>query len=226
MIFSFMKLAKNTNRVQKQATRDKILQGAIEVFSNYPYGTASVRMVGRAAGVDHPLVSYHFPSKAVLFEEVIDSVFGDFFQAHVSWFDGLGQRGNEADMEARLDRMIEYVSEQPAAFRIVALNLVQPEGHEVIPGYDGIQTFVTKMKQTLTSNVRLQGSAEDLDRLINSFNVLAVNYLGAGSYYAGKLGLKPESLEYRKWVKETLMFLFLPRYLEFVGSKDEDRVVG
>lgn len=46
-------------------------------------------MIGKAAGIDHPLVNYYFPTKAVLFEEVIKQVTDEYYQADLSWFDGL-----------------------------------------------------------------------------------------------------------------------------------------
>ena len=48
----------------QKATRLKILKAARKVFAQYAYHAASIRMIGKEAGIDHPLISYYFPSKA------------------------------------------------------------------------------------------------------------------------------------------------------------------
>ena len=55
-------------RNHKTATREKILAAAKKVFAQHPYSTASIRMVGKTAEIDHPLISYYFPTKAELYE--------------------------------------------------------------------------------------------------------------------------------------------------------------
>jgi AcrR family transcriptional regulator len=207
---------------KKKPTREKILEGAIHVFSNYPYYAASIRMIGKSAGIDHPLVNYYFPTKAALFEEMIEHVTDEYYLANISWFDGLEKLDPETGLGLYIDRFFDFAVNHPGALRIVALNLVQSEEHDVIPGYERVRDFFAKTKQTFKNAIPMLGTAGDIEMFINSFNTLAINYLGAGPYYAGILGLKPGSRQYLKWVKETMMFVFLPQLKQIISGENKN----
>jgi hypothetical protein len=55
----------------------------------------------------------------------------------------------------------------------------------------------------------------------HNINTLAINYLGAGTYYAGIMGLDPDGPEYRQSVKENLMSLFLPILKQLVRGNNQ-----
>ena len=74
---------------KSEKTRHKILGAACKVFAKHPYNSASIRMVGKEGGFDHPLITYYFPTKADLFEAVVAEVCEEFYQANISWFEGL-----------------------------------------------------------------------------------------------------------------------------------------
>jgi AcrR family transcriptional regulator len=52
-------------------TREKLLQAAIQVFSEHGYEGATVRMICRKAGVNIALVSYHYGDKLELYRAVV-----------------------------------------------------------------------------------------------------------------------------------------------------------
>jgi AcrR family transcriptional regulator len=64
---------KKVNRVQPSVTetREKLLQAAIQVFSESGYEGSTVRMICRRADVNIALVSYHFGDKLALYRAVI-----------------------------------------------------------------------------------------------------------------------------------------------------------
>lgn len=202
----------------KKPTRDIILAAATQVFSDYPYYTASIRMIGKAAGIEHPLVSYYFPNKAALFEEVLKTETEKYYEAHTTWFDGLAALKPEKGLSLYLDRFLEFARNHPKPLRIITLNLVQAEDSEIIPGYQQIQNFFEKTAATFTQKIPLTGSKEDIEKLTSSFNTLAINYLGAGTYYAGILGMDPASRQYIKWVKDSLTYITLPRLKKLLGE--------
>lgn len=53
------------------ATREAILQAAMRLIASHGYRGFSLRDLGRAVGVSHPAVIYHFPSKEALLYAVI-----------------------------------------------------------------------------------------------------------------------------------------------------------
>ena len=214
---------KGAKRNQKTATRDKILEAAKRVFAERPYSAASIRMVGKAAGIDHPLISYYFPTKAELFEAVVADVADTYVQANTSWFEGLEEMSASRGLSRYLDRLLDFTSKHPETLRIVALNLVQPEESEIIPGYRQMQGLLTRNTETFRKVAALRSSTREIRMFTESFNTLVINYLGAATYYGGILGMNPRSPAYRRWVKETLLLLFLPRLKQLIRGESPDR---
>ena len=54
-----------------EATRDRILRLADQLFAEHGYPRVSMRMVATAAGVTKPALYYHFRNKDALFEECV-----------------------------------------------------------------------------------------------------------------------------------------------------------
>ena len=209
------------NRILKTNTREKILEAAKKVFAKYPYYAASIRMIGKAAGLDHPLISYYFPTKADLFEAVLEDIVGQYYQANITWFAGLEKLSPSDGLSLYIDRLFEFALNHPEALRIIAINLVQAEESEIIPGYQRIQDLYAKMSLTFKSAVPLRASASEIEMFTQSFNTLVINFLGAGIYYAGILGLDPQGSDYLKWVKEALVFLLLPRLRQLTDGENQ-----
>jgi AcrR family transcriptional regulator len=71
-----------TRRRQARAvdTRERILAAALAEFAEHGFAGASTRAVATAAGVQHPLVSYHFESKEGLWRAVLEATVGAFMQ--------------------------------------------------------------------------------------------------------------------------------------------------
>ena len=191
------------------------------MFSDYPYYAASIRMIGKAAGIEHPLINYYFPTKAALFEEVLETVTAEYYQANISWFHGLEGMDPETGLSLYLVRFLDFALKHPKPLRIIALNLVQAEGPEIIPGYQRIQSLFTNMTRTFINTVPLNAPTHSVEMLTASFNTLAINYLGASTYYSGILGMEPHSPEYLNWVKDSLTFMILPRLKQLLGGAVE-----
>ena len=208
-------------RNHKTATREKILAAAKKVFAEHPYYAASIRMVGKAAGIDHPLISYYFPTKAELFEAVVEDVAETYYQANTSWLEGLGELSASRGLSLYIDRLLDFALIHPEALRIIALNLVQPEESAIIPGFRRIQALLAGNTETFRHVAALRGSADEIRMFTESFNTMVINYLGAATYYAGILGVDPRSPDYLHWVKETLLFLFLPRLKQLIRGEGQ-----
>jgi len=204
----------------RKATRLKILKAARKIFAQYAYHAASIRMIGKEAGIDHPLISYYFSSKAILFEAVLADIVQEWHKANVTWFKGLDKMGLEAGLSLYLDRMLDYSRKRPYAAQVFLLNMVQAQDADTIPGYQAIQKFFDQSTQLLKSLIPIQATDSDIENFTQSFNTLAMSYVGAKSYYAGILGIPVNSRQYKKWVKDMLMDLFLPRLKQLMFGKD------
>ena len=191
-------------------TRDNIIKAARIVFTEHPYKAASVRMIGKEGGFDHPLINYYFPSKAALFEAVVAQICEEFCDANISWFDGLERMRPRDGLPLYLDRLIEFNRNTPEPLKIILLNCSQIDKLEEIPGYQHIPETLAKARRTFEDKVPLRADANQIEKFIFSFNSLLVYYLGAAPCQAAVLGMKSASAEYYKWVKETMVSVFLP----------------
>jgi AcrR family transcriptional regulator len=210
----------------KKATRLKILKAARKIFAQYAYHAASIRMIGKEAGIDHPLISYYFPSKADLFEAVLADIVQEWHKANETWSKGIDKMGPEAGLSLYIDRMLDYSRKHPYAAQVFLLNMVQAQDADTIPGYQAIQEFFDRTTQLLKSLVSMQASDSDIEKFRQSFYTLAMSYVGAKSYYAGILGIPANSRQYKQWVKEILMDLFLPRLIQLMyGEKNKNEPI-
>jgi len=204
----------------KKTTRLKILKAARKVFAQRAYHAASIRMIGKEAGIDHPLISYYFPSKAELFEAVLTDIVQEWDKFNEAAFEGLDKMRPEAGLALYIDRIIGNSRKQPYAARVYLLNMVQAQDEEAIPGYQAIRTFFERTIAIFKDRIPLQASNRDIEIFRQGLNSLILSYLGAKSYYAAILGMDADSGEYEKWLKDMLMTLFLPRLEELISGKE------
>jgi TetR/AcrR family transcriptional regulator len=211
---------------KSEITREKILTAARTVFSEHPYKAASMRMIGKTGGFDHPLIHYYFPAKAELFEAVVAEICAEFYRQNLSWFDGLDRLDPRDGLPLYIDRFLDYNFKHPEAFKIISLNSSQFDKFSEIPGYQHIPELLTKTRRTFEAKVPMQATREEIGRFINSFNTLVIFYLGAAPCQAEVLGMEPDSNEYRIWVKETLIYVFLPLLEKLILPDPSSRTSG
>ena len=209
------------NKTKKTDTVARILTAAKKIFSEYPYHTASIRIIGNTAGLNFPLIAYYFPTKAALFEEVLSDLSEEYYEANTKWLNETAGMGSTKGLSLYIDRLIDFTQTHPEALRIVLLNLVQAKETQAIPGYLILQNFFARMIPLFKKTSSAQAADKDIEMFHHNINTLAINYLGAGTYYAGIMGLDPDSTEYKQSVKENLMSLFLPILKQLVRGNDQ-----
>ncbi len=62
-------------RPSADATRERILEAAIDLFSERSYDGATLRDIAARAGVTQPLLNYHYRSKGELWRAAVDALF-------------------------------------------------------------------------------------------------------------------------------------------------------
>lgn len=104
-----------TRRRQHRAvdTRQRILAAALVEFANHGFAGASTRVVAAAAGVQHPLVSYHFKNKEGLWRAVLAATAGHFVDQFKARLAGL--RGVDDVTKLRLvqEDFIRFSAQNP-----------------------------------------------------------------------------------------------------------------
>lgn len=72
---SATKLKTVNHRASSERTKTKLLNSALTLFGQYGYDHVSVRMIGRAANVNHAMIRYYFTSKDELWSAAIHWLF-------------------------------------------------------------------------------------------------------------------------------------------------------
>lgn len=97
-----------------RATREEILDSAMQLFGEVGYRTASLREVAARVGISHPGLLHHFASKAALLEAVLVRR------------DEVDQAAFDADVAAGMDffdamvRVVERNAERPGIVELFA----------------------------------------------------------------------------------------------------------
>src|SRR5436190_1672539 len=74
-------VAVRTTRPSADATRERILGAALDVFSEQSFEGATTREIASRAGVTQPLLNYHFSSKDELWQAAVDRLFASLNEA-------------------------------------------------------------------------------------------------------------------------------------------------
>lgn len=71
------KRARAPRREQQRAidTRQVILEAALSEFAQHGFDAASIRAIGARTGLQHPLITYHFRTKEILWKAVAENAF-------------------------------------------------------------------------------------------------------------------------------------------------------
>lgn len=214
--------AGKTNRKEKDRkadiTRRTIMTAARRVFAEYPYHSASIRMIGDAGKFKHAIIRYHFPSKASLFRAVLTEICAEIYDVNIECLQDLAGRSPDEGFSQYLDRFLDYHFRHPTALRIVMLNLAMTRRPETLPGYLQIPGMLSRTRATFEQLIPPKNRSDDVRRFLYSFNNLVLNLLGASACQAKILGMNPSGSEYREWVKRTLVLVFLPNLMKLLDE--------
>lgn len=100
-------------------SRSRILDAALDVFTERGFEGASARQIAARAGTNHGLIAYYFGGKKKLWQATVDHAFGDM-QAQL---EAALEKNAEADARTRVASVIrehvQYVAQHPAFVRLM-----------------------------------------------------------------------------------------------------------
>ncbi len=108
---------KRAEQQRAQLTRATILEASLAEFAEKGFEAASVRSIAQRTGFQHPLITYYYPSKDLLWQAVAE---GTFERIRKEWDE---QTRQEASLAPPLERLL---AEYRALFRHTA---TYPEFH-------------------------------------------------------------------------------------------------
>jgi AcrR family transcriptional regulator len=104
---------------QREATRERILEAAVEAFAEKGFLGASTREIARRAGTNQGLITYHFRSKDELWRAAADDIFerlGGQLAEHLDMVEPADPR--ERAREA-IRQYVRFAAAHPEFFRIM-----------------------------------------------------------------------------------------------------------
>jgi TetR/AcrR family transcriptional regulator len=106
-------------RPSADATRDRILAAAVDLFSERSFDGATTRDIAERAGVTQPLLNYHYRSKDELWRAAVDSLFDLLGRAMQARMEGL--RGVDELTSAKLlvREFVTFSARHPQLHRII-----------------------------------------------------------------------------------------------------------
>ena len=192
-------------------TQQKLLDAAIEAFSENGFKGTSTRDIAERAGVHHPLITYHFKNKDMLWRTAADRVFRDFRRSLAASLEDHQNECPKERMSSMIKAYVYYASKHPALHKVMVQEASYPnprldwliETH-LKPMFDA--TF-EMLEQLQALGVAAPGNPRLLFNMIRmcSGGLLAVrNELQASS------GIDVDSAETLDEISAMIVDLFLP----------------
>jgi AcrR family transcriptional regulator len=106
-----------------QATADALIAAAIRVFADRGFEAASVRAITAEAGATLGSITYHFGSKAGLYDHVIESVVGPLAERVLR--EGTGPGGPLERLDRVVRAYLDHLLEHPEIPRLIMHQLLR-----------------------------------------------------------------------------------------------------
>lgn len=107
-------------------TQHKLLDAAIEAFSENGFKGTSTRDIAERAGVHHPLITYHFRNKDQLWRAAADRVFLDFTRSLAGALENNRDTCPKKRMASLVRAYIYYAKSQPALHKVMVQEASYP----------------------------------------------------------------------------------------------------
>ena len=100
-------------------TQQKLLDAAIEAFSENGFKGTSTRDIAERAGVHHPLITYHFKNKDQLWRAAVDRIFSEFTSALAQALHETSSGDPKQRFAAMIRAYLDHAHHQPALHKII-----------------------------------------------------------------------------------------------------------
>ena len=157
-----------------------------------------------------------------MFKEVIRVNDEDLRKASKKFYEGLADMSISRGFSIFLDRLLEFQRTHQEYFRILALNMVTSEAEEAIPGYETLQRSTERQMELFINDYQITRPKYEVEMFFSSMQAIVISYLGASSFWAKRLKMDPESIEYFNWAKESILRTIEPRLHQLIKPDDRE----
>ena len=192
-------------------TQQKLLDAAIEAFSENGFKGTSTRDIAERAGVHHPLITYHFKNKDQLWRAAVDRIFSEFTSALAQALHETSSGDPKQRFAAMIRAYLDHAHNQPALHKVI----VQEANYEnpriewltqthLRPAYEAT---VGPLKELQAAGVAPQGNPALLYHLVR---LAAGGMLAMGLMLRQTSGVNLEDQATRDELAELIVRVFLP----------------
>jgi len=192
-------------------TQQKLLDAAIEAFSENGFKGTSTRDIAERAGVHHPLITYHFKNKDKLWRAAADKIFRDFGRSLSASLQDHQDECPKQRMASMIRAYVYYARSQPALHKVVVQEASYPnprldwliETH-LKPLFDATFIMLTDLQK---AGVAVQGNPK---LLFNMIRLSSGGLLALANEIKASSGLDVESDETLDEISYLIVSVFLP----------------
>lgn len=192
-------------------TQQKLLDAAIEAFSENGFKGTSTRDIAERAGVHHPLITYHFKNKDQLWRAAVDQIFTEFTGALTSALHESTQKNPKERFAAMIRAYLGHAKQQPALHKIIVQEANYPNAridwlveHHMQPAYEAT---VEPLKQLQAAGIAAPGNSAIIYHLIR---LCAGGSLALGLVLKGTSGVDLECDDTLDELADIIIRVFLP----------------
>ncbi|NCF14586.1 MAG: TetR family transcriptional regulator [Gammaproteobacteria bacterium] len=192
-------------------TQQKLLDAAIEAFSENGFKGTSTRDIAERAGVHHPLITYHFKNKDRLWRAAADKVFRDFGRSLAASLEDHQDESPKQRMASMIKAYVYYARSQPALHKVMVQESSYPnprldwliETH-LKPLFDATAIMIEELQK---AGVAVQGNPM---LLFNMIRLSSGGLLALANEIKTSSGIDVESDETLDEISDMIVNVFLP----------------
>jgi AcrR family transcriptional regulator len=104
---------------QREATRERIVEAALEAFAEKGFHGASTRDIAERAGTNQGLITYHFRSKDELWRAAADRIFGRLAERMTEQLGALASEDPRERAREAIRIYVRFAAAHPELFRLM-----------------------------------------------------------------------------------------------------------
>lgn len=192
-------------------TQQKLLDAAIEAFSENGFKGTSTRDIAERAGVHHPLITYHFKNKDKLWRAAADKIFRDFRRSLAASLEHHQNECPKERMASLVKAYVYYAKSQPALHKV----MVQEASYSS-PRLDWLvethlrpffDTTFTMLEELQALGIAVPGNPK---LLFNMIRLSSGGLLALGKELNASSGIDVEDESTLDEIAEMIVSVFLP----------------
>lgn len=192
-------------------TQRKLLDAAVEAFSENGFKGTSTRDIAERAGVHHPLITYHFKNKDQLWRAAADYIFSAFTLSLASSLEEYRDMSPKERMSALIRAYVTYAKSQPALHKVMVQEASYPN-----PRLDWL--IEKHLKPLFEVTFRMIGKLQELGvtpagdpaLLFSMIRLSSGGLLALGNELKASSGIDIEDPATLEAISELIIAIFLP----------------